>query len=125
MIHLDTHVVLWLADGQADRFPPAAVRAIDAHDLVISPMVLLELDYLREVGRTRLPARDIFAAVTARTGLRLSTASFSAVVEAASSLGWTRDPFDRLIAAQAIADGCGLLTRDVSIRGHMPGAVWD
>jgi PIN domain nuclease of toxin-antitoxin system len=39
--------------------------------------------------------------------------------------GWTRDPFDRLIVAQAKAnDGAGLVMADTVIRKHYAGAVW-
>ncbi len=43
----------------------------------------------------------------------------------ASILEWTRDPFDRLIAAQAIAAGCPLATGDRALRDALPDhTVW-
>ncbi|HPQ42427.1 MAG TPA: PIN domain-containing protein [bacterium] len=45
---LDTHVVVWLYEGRTELFTDAARNAIDANDLAISPMVLLELAYLEE-----------------------------------------------------------------------------
>ncbi|HLG72825.1 MAG TPA: type II toxin-antitoxin system Phd/YefM family antitoxin [Chloroflexota bacterium] len=37
---------------------------------------------------------------------------------------WTRDPFDRLIAAHALATDTPLLTKDETIRQHLPLAWW-
>ena len=37
---------------------------------------------------------------------------------------WTRDPFDRLITAQAAVDDSPLLTKDDTIHTYYPKAVW-
>jgi PIN domain nuclease of toxin-antitoxin system len=125
MIHLDTHVVLWLYDNRIELFPPAARRAIEAHELYLSPMVLLELEYLYEVGKIKVPGSAIVEDLAARIGLRVSGAIFSSVVTFAKGYSWTRDPFDRLIAANAAVDGCGLLTADGIIRKNCSHAIWE
>ena len=40
-------------------------------------------------------------------------------------IDWTRDPFDRLIVAQAIAADGFLLTKDRTILNHSVAALWD
>ena len=45
-------------------------------------------------------------------------------VEAAERLSWTRDPFDRLIVAQASLAGAPLVTKDRMIRKHFAKAAW-
>jgi PIN domain nuclease of toxin-antitoxin system len=55
----------------------------------------------------------------------LLDASLEQVTKAADDLTWTRDPFDRLIAAHAIAVGAPLLTADRSILENLPLATWD
>lgn len=124
MIHLDTHVVAWLYAGAVERIPPGVLRRIDQGALGISPMVELELQYLYEIGRTRSPGREVVADLAMRIGLTRSELAFVDVVERAASLGWTRDPFDRIIVATAIADGCGLITCDERIRANFMGAWW-
>jgi PIN domain nuclease of toxin-antitoxin system len=42
----------------------------------------------------------------------------------ARSLFWTKDPFDRLIVAHALAADAILLTADGTIREHCPQASW-
>ena len=125
MIHLDTHVVVWLYAGLLDRFPKAALVRLERSQLFISPMVILELQYLYEIERTREPATDVISDLERRISLRISTTIFSDVAREACRLDWTRDPFDRLIAAQAIVEDIPLLTADTTLLDHLKKAVWD
>jgi len=52
------------------------------------------------------------------------TAAFGDVVAAARTFAWTREPFDRLIVANAMADGVRLPTADEHILQHFRDAVW-
>jgi PIN domain nuclease of toxin-antitoxin system len=47
------------------------------------------------------------------------------LVRAALDLTWTRDPFDRLIAAHAVVADAPLVTAHRTILEHLPQAVWD
>lgn len=125
MIHLDTHVLLWVVSGNDARFPPGIRRLLETAPLSISPMVELEITYLFEIGRVSEPAADVLARCRPVLDLATSTASFTSIVGAASALSWTRDPFDRLIAGNALVDGCELLTADMTMRTHLPSARWD
>jgi len=53
--YLDTQVMVWLCEGLIERLSPAAKMAIEESELVISPMVLLELEYLSEIKRIVKP----------------------------------------------------------------------
>ncbi len=102
MIHLDTHVVAWLYGSGARALSPGAAELIAAsEDVRISPMARLELQYLFEIGRVGEPAAVVVDALAAALGLTVCSASFAAVEHEAEKLDWTRDPFDRLIVAQA------------------------
>ncbi len=118
LIHLDTHAVIWLAAGELLRFSPFVPPLLQQASPVISPIVLLELDYLHEVGKLKVPGRDIVNDLAGKIGLALDAGSFTAIVQAAADLTWTRDPFDRLIAATARAAGAPLLTKDATILAH-------
>jgi PIN domain nuclease of toxin-antitoxin system len=125
VIHLDTHVVVWLYLAALHRLAPRARRALDQEDLEISPMVLLELQSLREIGRL-VPAPDeILGALTSSVGLTVSRVAFEDVVQRAILQTWTRDPFDRIIASQAAVAGVCLVTADQTIRRNHPSAIWD
>jgi PIN domain nuclease of toxin-antitoxin system len=86
-------------------------------------MVQLELSYLHEIGRLRVGGADIIADLEHRVGLRRSDLPLDAL-DTAAALTWTRDPFDRLIVADALVAGAALVTKDRSIHDHTSIARW-
>jgi PIN domain nuclease of toxin-antitoxin system len=126
LILLDTHVVAWLYAGAAERIPPRSRAAIDrAEALGISPMVQLELQYLYEIERVREPAEVALTSLERTVGLRVVDGSLDEVVRAALRLDWTRDPFDRLIAAHATVLDAPLATADEALRANLSLAMWN
>ncbi len=123
MIFLDTHVVMWLHIRDMGRLGGAQPH-ISGRALLISPMVELELQLLHEIGRLKTLPAVVIGHLAADVGLAISQHPFDDVVHHAAKLSWTRDPFDRLIVAQAIAGGAPLCTADDRIRRHFAGAVW-
>ena len=121
---LDTHVVVWLFAAQTQKLSPKAAEYIEKYDLTVSPMVSLELRYLYEIGRIRCDKSQILAELQSTIGLEVDEAPFARVVERSLTLGWCRDPFDRLIVAHAIYRDAMLLTRDKNILSHCKRAVW-
>ena len=124
MIHLDTHVVVWLYEKDGKRLSPTALQMIESHDLAISPVVLLELKYLLEIGKISERPEPIVGYLTGMVGLHVAAEEFVHVVTAALELEWTRDPFDRLIVAQAQLAEAPLLSKDRYIRDNYKKAVW-
>jgi len=123
--YLDTQVFIWLCQNQLDRLTPAARRTIEQTDLLVSPMVLLELEYLYEIGRLLQPPHPLLAHLQKQIGLRVCDYPFASVIETALFETWTRDPFDRVIAAHAKASNFSpLVTSDPRIRQQYPRAVW-
>jgi PIN domain nuclease of toxin-antitoxin system len=90
----------------------------------ISPLVELELAYMHEIGRARDPVPMMLAALRQNIGLEIDDASIAEIAHAAAGLTWTRDPFDRMIAAQAIVADAPLITADRTILTHLPLATW-
>jgi PIN domain nuclease of toxin-antitoxin system len=124
-VYLDTHVVVWLAAGLKRKLSPGARKAIEAADeLLVSPMVSLELAYLHEIGRVTRPPATVLAQLIGSIGLRTTDQSLASLVSVAMELNWTRDVFDRLIVSECIHAGQPLLTKDRTIRRHFEQAVW-
>lgn len=125
MIHLDTHVIVWLFLGEIERFPPLLRRRLGNATPLYSPMARVELAFLHEIGRLRVSAGEVLDTLAGFTGLRAAESSFERVAQIAATLTWTRDPFDRMIAAHALADDLPLATRDETVRAHCPVAIWE
>jgi PIN domain nuclease of toxin-antitoxin system len=79
MIYLDTHVVAWLYAGLVDTLPETARQAIEEHELLVSPMVVLELQYLYEIRRTKARAEAVIEALGREIGLRVCDLAFAQV----------------------------------------------
>ncbi|MBW8060733.1 MAG: type II toxin-antitoxin system VapC family toxin, partial [Solirubrobacterales bacterium] len=97
------------------RLSKPARALIDEHDPRVSPLVTLELAFLHEVGKARDPLATMLAALRRDIGLEVADASTAELAQAAAGLSWTRDPFDRLIAAHAIVADAPLITADRTI----------
>ena len=124
MIYLDTHVVAWLYSGETRLLSPRARTFIEKSPLLVSPMVVLELELLKEIGRLTVGAHVIIEDLRVRIGIEVCDFSFPKVVASARGLTWTRDPFDRVIVGHAVAAARPLLTKDRSIRRRFREAVW-
>jgi len=123
--YLDTQVMVWLCQRRLDRLTSAATTAIQESELLLSPMVLLELAYLYEIKRIIRPPLALLNQLETQLGLKLCQHSFPAVIQAALFETWTRDPFDRVIVAQARANAyAALVTSDDKIQENYPNTVW-
>lgn len=120
---LDTHVAVALYEGRAGGLGASTKRAIDREVVTISPAVLLELELLREIRRLREGARIIAARLAEDLDIRVAVERFADVATEALALGFTRDPFDRLIVAHASLAKAGLVTQDETIRYAYPKAM--
>jgi PIN domain nuclease of toxin-antitoxin system len=125
IVYLDTHVLFWLCENRLDRISGAALDALNQCDLLVSPMVMIELALLHEIGRSKRVPQDILRQLREQIGLRICDHSFPDIAETATFESWTRDPFDRMIVAHAKANGYApLVTADKDIRKNYPKAVW-
>lgn len=124
MIYLDTHVVVWLYAGLTEKFSALARGLINDEEVHISPVVRLELQYLFEVNRVTVGTDTIVSDLASRIGLQVCTRPFNRVVTQAIAYRWTRDPFDRLIVANAGLHNNILLSKDENIQRNYPFARW-
>jgi PIN domain nuclease of toxin-antitoxin system len=124
-VYLDTHVVVWLFAGEIDKLSNKALELIEEHELLISPMVVLELEFLYEIGRLNYKHNEILSSLSDTIDLKVCTLSFAIVAKESTKHNWTRDPFDRLIVANAICNNNSiLLSRDRKILSNHTRAIW-
>jgi PIN domain nuclease of toxin-antitoxin system len=121
---LDTHVLLWAA-GDPARLSPAARRLLNdqENDLLFSPASLWEITIKSALGRKdfRADARLLRRGLLDNGYNELPILSVHAV-EVESLPAIHKDPFDRLLVAQATVEGITLLTVD-SVVGQYPGPI--
>jgi PIN domain nuclease of toxin-antitoxin system len=115
VILLDTHAVIWLAQGHRrarplEKFPR----------LYLSPATVLEVQFLAEAGRLTLRAGSSATVLAGDDRWRLDDPPAAKWFSAACDLAWTRDPFDRLLAAHARVRGWKLATADEALLAHLP-----
>lgn len=121
---LDTHAAVFLWEGRVEVFGRDSRALLESADLRLSPIVALELQFLEEIGRLEVKPDEILRGLASELGVVASADVFEHVVVHAMRLSWTRDPFDRIIAATAALHRAPLITRDRNIQGHYDRAVW-
>lgn len=124
-IFLDTHIVLWLFANKENKFPEVVKDLIESSTLYICPIVMLELQYLQEIGRINYNAETIIENLQVNIELKIDNLPLDTLVREAIKIQWTRDPFDRLIAAAAISRNYPLLTKDEAILRNLALAIWN
>ncbi|HEY84839.1 MAG TPA: type II toxin-antitoxin system VapC family toxin [Chloroflexi bacterium] len=124
MTYLDTHIVVWLYAGQVGKFSRRVKALMNEHEIYISPIVRLELHYLYEIQRVTDDANAIVADLSNRIGLKVCGKNFNAIVNQAMKFSWTRDPFDRIIVANAGLNNNVLISKDQNILEHYPYTRW-
>lgn len=92
---------------------------LDAYRLWrVSPVALLEIQFLDEVGRLEVEQPEFSRAVASDSRFVVDEAPLAPLVEKALPLSWTRDPFDPLLAAHAEARQVPLCSLDRRVRSN-------
>jgi predicted nucleic acid-binding protein len=114
VILLDTNAVIW-----AGRKHPRAKRLLSLNSpLYISPVNLLELRFLSETHRIKWAGGTMQSILDDDRWVLDEPPAVSWFLRA-TDLSWTRDPFDRLLAAHALVRGWRLATSDDVILEHL------
>jgi len=124
VIYFDTHAVVALYKDFSLLGEKARRLLRRRDDYAISPIVCLELQFLYEIQKIKHSPRQILQHLDNAVGLAICSKPFTSVIELAEGLDWTRDPFDRIIVAQAFLELSPLITKDSRIHEHYQKAVW-
>ena len=121
MILLDTHVVVWLASGDARISPPAQAAIEEARQkeraMAISDFTLFEVSLLFRKKRFDLViSPEAFLFEIERRFVVLPITASIALQASELPSSYPKDPADRIIGATALIEDIPLLTADTQIR---------
>ena len=121
---LDTHLLLWAA-GQPDRLSPEARGFLDnpANELLFSAASIWEVVIKRSLGRDdfKVDARALRRGLIDNGYSELPVVSdHVAAIDSLPAIH--KDPFDRVLIAQATVEGITLLTTDALVAKY-PGPI--
>jgi len=121
---LDTSTLLW-ALGEPERLSARARRLVEASENVVSVASYWEVVIKTQKGL--LSISDLgtwWRRATELTAARVLNIRASHITALAALPMLHRDPFDRILVAQAKAEGLALVTNDASIGGYPIRTLW-
>ena len=124
MVFLDTHIVAWLYDNKMKFLSKKAIETLEKEELFISPLVILELEYLYEIKKIKVRAHTIIEFLVKNIALKIDNTNLLDIINMAIKETWTRDPFDRLIVAQAKYNDAQIISKDEKIRQNYPKSIF-
>jgi PIN domain nuclease of toxin-antitoxin system len=121
---LDTHTVLWWFSDDL-RLSVSAREAITnpANQLVVSAAVGYEIAYKQHLGRLP-PLPEILPDRLRRESVETLPISMDHTLAAAALRGPHRDPWDRIMMAQALAERCHVVTVDAVFADYGVAVIW-
>jgi PIN domain nuclease of toxin-antitoxin system len=123
---LDTCTLVWLAADPGRLSKPAAAAIRDAENLLLSDATVWEIALKWGAGKLGLPEPP-------RTWIQAQVDAWSLLpvpiqrehlLRSSELADLHRDPFDRLLVAQTMAEGLTLLTPDPAIRAYPVTTLW-
>jgi PIN domain nuclease of toxin-antitoxin system len=128
MEHLiDTHSLIWAATGSS-RLSTLATALLrdDQNEFYISAASAWEIATKVRLGK--LPEAILlegdFQEIVQKAGYRLLPISTEVALRAGRLLGTHKDPFDRMIAAQALTLGLPVISSDEKLDGFGVRRIW-
>lgn len=124
---LDTHAFLWWLDGNR-RLSDTARRAIEdaANDIVVSAVSAWEITTKHRIGklpRAEAVARDVAGAIASQ-GFEELAITVTDAERAGRLPGPHRDPFDRILIAQALGHDVAVVSLDRAFDRYGVNRIW-
>jgi PIN domain nuclease of toxin-antitoxin system len=124
---LDTHAFLWW-DESPKKLSNTAFTAIedDANELYLSLISIWEIQIKMQLGKLTLRSKlkDIVEQQTKENSIQLLLLNTAHIYQLDSLPQHHKDPFDRLLIAQASSEGLTMLTDDPLIRKYSIATLW-
>ncbi len=120
---LDTHAALWFLSGD-ERLGERARRHLtdSANVVLLSAAVVWEIAIKRSLGKLEVPAEYLSLLLGAGVQPLAMSVEHAAAVEHLPP--HHRDPFDRVLVAQATLEGAALVSHDEALRTYDVTLIW-
>lgn len=114
---LDTHVFLWCVKTDRKLTPKSLTIIQDALEVYVSSASIWEATIKAKLGKLEVDVQDLIKAISSSGFLELPiTAEHAAATFNLSNIH--RDPFDRILLAQAITEPLTFLTADEALKEY-------
>ena len=113
---LDSHVVLWWLDNNKELGPTCRSAISDAHEVFVSAVTPWELGIKQALGKLKMPSP--VSAALAPSGFRDLPILVEHAERAPTLPEHHRDPFDRMLVAQAQLEALTLVTADSALNAY-------
>lgn len=121
---IDTHALIWwLRDSPRLSGAARAAMANQQNDLFVSACVAYEIAYKQKSGRLP-PVSEHLPRQLQREGILALPISLDHTLAAAALPGPHRDPWDRIMMAQAVAEGLTVVTIDRQFSAYDVPVLW-
>lgn len=124
---LDTHTFLWLAIDDEKLSPIArAICEDSANELFLSLASVWEIQIKVGVGKLQLPVSllELVAAQETQNRVQLLPIQLAHIVFLADLPNHHRDPFDRMLVAQALSEELTIITNDATLPSYPVRVAW-
>lgn len=125
---LDTHALIWWLDDDKRLSKPARDAIAKAETPLVGTGTVIELAIKASLGKLDLP--DDWDARVEAQGFRVLGVTYAHARKLQALPFVTvrgskhRDPFDRLLVAQALVESVPVVTRDEAVTVHGIAAIW-
>jgi PIN domain nuclease of toxin-antitoxin system len=125
---LDTNVFLWCIGGRKSRLSRRAAKVVEDNntELLLSAVSIWEIALKARAGKLEIPEeKSFFQEQMGLLGIQfVLPIEASHVFELFSLPDHHRDPFDRLLVAQCIAERIPLIASDAAMRRYPVEVIW-
>lgn len=116
-ILLDTHVYLWCVNNDAQLSTHARSLILDSSEVYVSSASIWEIGIKVKLGKLNADINELMHAIE-KSGFLELPISMQHAAEVYQLPNLHRDPFDRILLAQALCEPLKLLTSDKKLREY-------
>lgn len=124
---LDTHVFIWW-DNEPEKLPKQIITLCQDPDniLIVSLASLWEMQIKLQLGKLRLklPLAELVSSQQQTNGIELLSITLPHILKLEDLPSHHKDPFDRLLVAQAMVEDIMVITADTIFTNYSIKTIW-